>query len=569
MRPEALRRAQDLRVLVVDDDSVSRLWVSALVRKRGYQLLQADGGEAALALFGRETVDIVLMDAAMPGLGGFEAAARIKALAADRWVPVIFLSGLEERASRDRWIDVGDDFLHKPVDAQLLTARLNSMSRAILHEQHQRRVAAALAEEQELASHLMDRISGRDQANRLDWLDIRDAAAGAGSGDCLMVEEGADGVYLFVADAMGHGLAAAVTLLPVLSVFQAMARKGFEPHLIAREMNQKLRSVLPRERFIGAVVAHLNRDEGELRLWNGGLPAGYLVGPAGEPRAEFASTSPPLGVLDDEQFDGRSVRYRWQAGDHLLLWTDGFREAFADDTQAMACRVAAHFAEAGASGAAQSLWDAWRAQPTADDATLVLARLQPRPEAAVPPPPPPAAGVAERPDVLARLSLLPAQLRHRLGADAVLEALSRLGLAALGADPRVQLVLTELLANAIDHGLLQLDSALKTRGPDGFDAYHRLRDERLAALAAGSIEIEVRGTGRRTTYEIDVKDSGPGFDHRAEAQIGEAQTTLAGGGRGLYLVRSLCQRLEHLEGGTRTVATLAQTASETQEGQVG
>lgn len=552
---------QVLRVLVVDDERVSRTWVAGLVRRCGYEALQVDSGEAALELFSREQVDIVLMDAVMPGIGGFEAAARIKAGAGARWVPVIFLSGLDERDSRARWIDVGDDFLTKPLDAQLLRARLRSMQMAIAYEQQLRRRTEELMHEQQLAQHMMNRISYQDELDAFDWIETRSEAADISSGDCLVVEEGAEGCHVLVADAMGHGLAAAVTLLPAINVFHAMARKGFEPVQIAREINQKLRSMLPRERFISAAIIQIDRRARQLRVWNGGLPGGCLVTADGELRQRFPSIAPPLGVLDDEQFEASAAASAWEAGDRLLLWTDGFRESFDIDPLAMPAVVAEHFRRSGADGAVASLWAASRAQPTGDDASLIMLRLQPivasEAQRADRPQEPCLAG-----EVLARLTLMPAQLRRSPDGESVLRALESLGLAGCGS-PRLALILSELLANALDHGLLQLDSALKNRGSEGFDAYFRLREERLAALVEGWVDIEIRRGASAHTCVVDVRDSGAGFDVRHESQSGEAQTAAAGGGRGLQLLRHLCLRLEHLEGGTRALATVS--LGETQE----
>lgn len=547
-----------LRVLVVDDERVSRTWVTGLVRQCGYEALQADSGEAALEVFSGGGVDIVLMDAVMPGMGGFEAARRIKEQDSGRWVPVIFLSGLDEKDSRARWIDVGDDFLTKPLDTQLLRARLRSMQKAIAYEQQLRQRTEDLLHEQQLAQHMMNRISYQRETQQFDWIESRTEAADISSGDCIVLEEASDGCHLLVADATGHGLAAAVTLLPAIHIFHAMARKGFEPFQIAREMNQKLRSMLPRDRFVGALIVQVDRRARTLRVWNGGLPSGFLVSAGGALRQRFASTAPPLGVLDDQELEGASTVVEWDADDRLLLWTDGFRESFDPDPTTMPTVLAEHFRRVGADSVVDSLWAAARSVPTGDDASLVMLRL--RPSDAVPQQPGPRTAAAG--EVLARLTLVPAQLRRSPGCDSVLRALE-----AIGGDqcnhPRLDLVLSELLTNALDHGLLGLDSALKTQGVDGFDEYLRLREDRLARLTEGWIEIELRRGEVVDSCIVDVKDSGPGFDVRLEAQNSETQTSAPGGGRGLKLLRHLCLRLEHLEGGTRAVAMVSVAADET------
>jgi anti-sigma regulatory factor (Ser/Thr protein kinase) len=107
------------------------------------------------------------------------------------------------------------------------------------------------------------------------------------------------------------------------------------------------------------------------------------------------------------------------------------------------------------------------------------------------------------------------------------------------------LIISELFNNALDHGLLGLDSGTKNL-IGGFEIYMQHRAERLAELAAGRIELSflMHEDEGRAVLDIDVTDSGPGFDHEALLR----DTDLAANdtrphGRGLALVRGLCSDL--------------------------
>lgn len=550
-----------LKVLVVDDERIQRMRIAELVRQCACDVLEAASGEAAIALAAQQKVDIVLMDALMPGISGFDAAAAIKAQTSDRWLPIIFLSGLDEKTSRESWMDVGDDFLTKPVDAQLLKARLGSMRMAIAHDAHTRQMATELANEQTLARHMMERISFQHQADRFDWIQTREAAAADSSGDCI-VAEGDQGNYsVLIADAMGHGLSAAITLIPAITVFRAMALKGFAPHRIAREINLKLRSMLPRERFISAAIVQVNRAQQSILVWNGGLPALMLLRQEGGAPLRFDSSAPPLGILDDGRFQSESSLAHWHDGDVLMMWTDGFTEAFGDDSVQLCQRLESNWQSRSALQLTQALWQDWTSHPSTDDASLVVAQLcaQGRQQAPLLAP-----SETQSPQVVARITLVPAQMKSGLGADSVLAAMAHLGLEALSADALVVVIVSELLANAVDHGLLGLDSALKKRGAEGFDEFYRLRSDRLMRLDHGQVDVEIRSTARPRTYDIDVKDTGKGFDIRGHADSAIAAIPESGGGRGLHLMRKLCERLVYLEGGTRAVATVCLSSAERQ-----
>lgn len=114
-------------------------------------------------------------------------------------------------------------------------------------------------------------------------------------------------------------------------------------------------------------------------------------------------------------------------------------------------------------------------------------------------------------------------------------------------------VLTELYINALDHGILKLDSALKSDAA-GFAEYFRLREERLTGINGGIINIGLQhspaGEGGRLTVRIE--DNGDGFDE--QAVITEVNENNRPSGRGIALVRSLCESLEYQEGGCVAVA---------------
>lgn len=107
--------AEPLCVLIAEDGAADRLLLSSIIRRQGHQVLAASNGAEALALFEQQRPQIVLMDALMPVMDGFEAARRIKALAGETLVPIIFLTSLSESEALARCLEAGgDDFLAKP-----------------------------------------------------------------------------------------------------------------------------------------------------------------------------------------------------------------------------------------------------------------------------------------------------------------------------------------------------------------------------------------------------------------------------------------------------------------------
>jgi adenylate cyclase len=117
------------RLLVVDDNKVSRLLLERTLALQGHSVAVVEDGQAALdVLRGGERCDLVLLDIEMPRMNGFEVLAELKDDPMLRDLPVIVASSLEGLDNVVRCIELGaDDYLAKPVNAVLLRARIGAM----------------------------------------------------------------------------------------------------------------------------------------------------------------------------------------------------------------------------------------------------------------------------------------------------------------------------------------------------------------------------------------------------------------------------------------------------------
>ena len=113
-----------LSILIAEDSPVDRMLLSTIVGKQGHRVLTAADGQEAVALFQQERPQLVLMDALMPVMDGFEATRQIRSLERSRQiapVPVIALTAHILEEHRQHGLDAGmDDFLGKPLDSGLL-----------------------------------------------------------------------------------------------------------------------------------------------------------------------------------------------------------------------------------------------------------------------------------------------------------------------------------------------------------------------------------------------------------------------------------------------------------------
>lgn len=116
------------KVLVVDNEKAMRDMLSEFLTGEGYEVILASSGEEALELADIEKPKLILLDLAMPGLGGMLACKKIKTQKSTQLIPIIVLSAFKE--GRKQAVEAGaDEFIQKPIQLTELQVRVRSMLR--------------------------------------------------------------------------------------------------------------------------------------------------------------------------------------------------------------------------------------------------------------------------------------------------------------------------------------------------------------------------------------------------------------------------------------------------------
>jgi len=140
------------RVLLVDDDEVNLMLTSIALREAGFDVVEAADGAAALRQLEESPPDLVVLDALMPGMDGFETCKALRAMPGYAQVPVLMLTGLDDDASITRAYRAGaTDFFVKTTQWSLLAGRLRYMLRASRTRIELERSKSKLARAQDLA----------------------------------------------------------------------------------------------------------------------------------------------------------------------------------------------------------------------------------------------------------------------------------------------------------------------------------------------------------------------------------------------------------------------------------
>jgi CheY-like chemotaxis protein len=554
-----------ISVLVADDNDSDRLILSTILKRQGHEVLEAANGREAVDLFTEKRPHMVLLDALMPELDGFEAARMIKCAAGEDLVPIIFLTSLKDATSLAKCLDAGgDDFLSKPYNRVILDAKIHAFQRMIqMHQtlQNQRDQIAKnntyMLEEQRVAKAVFDNVA---HSGCLDAPNVKYMLSSLSvfNGDVLLAAyKPSGGMHVMLGDFTGHGLPAAVGAMPMAEIFYRMTAKGFGFKDIIREINLKLKSILPIGIFCCAAFADVSYRKGSLSLWLGGLPDCYLRRNSGEIEV-FKSSHVPIGVIDAKSFDDSMFEVRMEQGDRIYLWSDGIHEARnVQDEMYGEHRLMKIFEDNQDS---EQLFGQIRRDVTNhlhgsardDDITMLEIKMVDPSEIQT---------ETFKVEMGAISGPTDWKMSYRLGPNTLrdfnpLPLLLQLLMEVPGLRPHsgtLYTVLSELYSNALEHGVMGLSSALKS-DPSGFAEYYQRRETTLEQLKEGYVEFgfEHQSTSDGGCLVVCVVDSGNGFEYDNE---GCTESPGEGfHGRGIPLLSSLCQRIHYVGSGNSVEA---------------
>ncbi|MBI3479058.1 MAG: SpoIIE family protein phosphatase [Nitrosomonadales bacterium] len=381
------------------------------------------------------------------------------------------------------------------------------------------------------------------------------------SGDLiLMCRTPVDILHIMLADAVGHGLVAAINLLPLSQIFFSMSKKALSIRDIAVELNSKIHQLMPPECFISAVMVSIDFRKRCIEVWNGGIPAPLLFSLDGRMLHKWSARNLPLGILDNASFSPATEVLYYDEDCQLFMFSDGLSEAVSPQGEQLGNgrieeMLAGTQPDSRFEGIFGMLENHLSGTPAHDDISVAVTTLY-------------AAEINEQPasrsgSYQGYESNRDWRIEIALGAEElkyldVIALLSQMLNEIHFADEHrssLFVILSELLNNALDHGILDLDSTVK-QGPDGFETYMNLRDEKLRFLKQGYIGVglEKMIIDGKNGIKIRVVDSGKGFNLSSIRPDTLNRNTQQQFGRGIALVQKLAYKVEYSPQGNSVVA---------------
>ncbi len=342
------------RVLVVDDSRLQRRILVSSLKKWGFEVVEADSGESAMAICRTAPPDLVLSDWMMPGMNGLEFCRAFREMPTDGYGYFILLTSKSEKNEVAQGLDAGaDDFLTKPVNSDELRARisagarilemqreLSDKNRMITDTLDQLRVAydkidKDLIQAKKIQESLVPELSRDFGASRISLL-LK--PCGHIGGDLVgMFAPDPDHVGFYSIDVSGHGITSAMMTARLggylSSVYfdqnlgMAWRADGTyalrEPHEVAGMLNERLLADTGIEEYFTMAYGVADLRDGSVRMVQAGHPHPLIRRADG--RTEFVGEGGvPIGLLPGVPYS--QFELSLEPGDRLLLYSDGFTE---------------------------------------------------------------------------------------------------------------------------------------------------------------------------------------------------------------------------------------------------
>ncbi|AWB67032.1 fused response regulator/phosphatase [Saccharobesus litoralis] len=542
-----------MRILVVDDQDLNRTMLQFMLESEGYEVILAEHGKVAIDIFDDVQPDIVLLDVVMPVMDGYETAPLLKQKAGDIHLPIIFITALDDQKSMLKCLEVGgDDFLAKPFDKVILTAKIRAhqRNRELSQSVTEQNKTLLYHQNQTEREHLIVEHIFSNALNNNNFVenivDYHLSPASMFNGDLFLANRSPmGGSYILLGDFTGHGLAAAVGALPTAQTFFAMTAKGLAVGDIAKEINSQLLRLLPDDMFCAACIIELSSHGKALSVWSGGMPDVLLINKESGIKQRIPSQHMALGILEDDEFDIDSYNFEVHPLDKLIAFTDGVIEAHnARDVMFGQERLESLYQsnpEANISDVIETLRAFCGDIEQQDDVSMCQVNCLPiedeyrDPEEKLAPLP-----------WQFTLNVCPDHIRETDPVSHILDMIS--GIKGMTKHrSTLFLVLAELYNNAVDHGLLNLDSKLKD-GEDGFFNYYMQRQEALDNLTSGQVTLTASYDPDEHLVCFIVKDTGKGFNCGSVNKENHLDNQH---GRGISLIGELCQSIAYSDNGTK------------------
>ena len=538
-----------MRILIVEDDSLFAEILQTFAEANKCTPIVVNTLEAAKQQLASSVFDFVLLDNHLPDGDGLHFIQTIKEMSPVP-LPIMMITADDNQNVISEAFNLGaDDFLIKPLSLDLLwqkVQRVHSLYQKEAKLEEQAKSLETLLNNQEREEHLARHVYEHVSANLVTQTECVDTYLQSSSvfnGDVFICDTAPNGNrFVILADATGHGLCAAICILPLVTTIKAMIRKGLPlPHIV-HEANKKLCRELPDDKFVTLIGVEVNFHKRTLLIFNGGMPDIIAVQHDNDLK-RYPSTSMALGIMEPEDFDPGIINIAADPIRNLFFFSDGLIEqnnslgevfgmhrvmsilAELAPKEPLLSQIINHFTVFNELGELQddlSICDL-QVEALLDTQLLAHKNSKKKKSGKI------IASITLEGNLIAATDIVGAF-------DGLMQSVDVVG----DLRQKAFTVFAELISNSLDHGILELDSSLKN-DIAGFAEYIELKEERLSYLHdAASLAMTLEFIPKTEEIFFTIKDSGKGYDLLVSKEMKDSALS----GRGMALINKLCTQVD-------------------------
>ncbi|WP_421854864.1 SpoIIE family protein phosphatase [Marinomonas sp.] len=544
------------KVLLLEDNASTRLIVSKALQLKGIEVVLTSTLEEARLFFDDNSIKLFLLDIHLPDGMSDELIPQIR----QRYpmAPILMITAEYDSAHMARLFDAGvKDFIQKPIMPLLLSNKVQSfldwseVEQALFRaNENYLNVMQEKEQEEALAFFVYDHIL-QTHSHSIEGVNVTTLSSGRFCGDILISAKSPNGnLIIMLGDATGHGMAAAITIYPMVVTFNAMVKKGLSPGAILRELSEKHSQTVPSNRFFACILIEICLSKNAISIWNGGMPNVLTFDKNKQLIDKIPAKNMAIGILPTNDISTKFETIPLDSIEYISFFSDCLIEnkryleqmlSF-DDVYSM---IAEYPNDPDYTITRMHAMEA-NLTISHDDMTLCSLNL----------------GVLRK-----ELSDNPIEKQSPKGSfsfsfelfgDSLLNDHFTLKLVELLESygfsqsfcQRVFTVLTELIVNSVDHGILNIPSNLKKTD---FISYLDKRNAVINTLNNNQrVSVSIGWESLQKTLLLTVSDSGNGYHIDKEITTSNDQTY----GRGLDIINTLCNGFTYDQNTNTTLATL-------------
>ncbi|MFA6138144.1 MAG: response regulator [Sulfurimonas sp.] len=323
---ERLLNGLSAKILIVDDVKENRLIVKLTLKKGGkYQFYEASNGKEGVDIAIKELPHIILMDAIMPVMDGFEAIKILRENPSTKRIPIIMISSLDNKDDKVKILQCGSsDFISKPFDSTELIIRVNSLltlyiqflvkkqelqeSYTIINKLHVYDVAQQKAAKEKIEVGIVNDMNEKEAKILYIPHDIL-------SGDYYSLYKRKDGSkFIYLIDGQGHGISPALTVFSISSTINSLIHEVKDLQELIDLLFPAIKNFLGEIEQLSYTMIMINPDAKSLSYASGGMYP-FLIKTANHikkikvnnlPFMNF-STTPTIKTIDIEGWESLAV----------------------------------------------------------------------------------------------------------------------------------------------------------------------------------------------------------------------------------------------------------------------